>query len=147
MKLTISREALRNMIIDFRKKEVCPRERASIIKQYRKAKGMSQRQLAKELNTPHSTVRDWELWNKITQPELDKAISDGYTMTDVYKHLRENQPLVRIDRSQHRIDRILMRSKRELNYFINHQSFSTRTEEHVKELINLLNRLLMRIEK
>ena len=147
MNLEISPNAAKTFLLEFKKKAICPKERASIIRQVRMARGMSQRALAKEIGIPHSTLQDWELWNKIDQKQIDRALKAGFNMTDIYKSLRDNHELKRIHREKNVLDNTLRQANTDLRYFINKPRQSPKTIQYAKDLINTINRILMRIDK
>jgi len=58
MSININNKLVFNFLVELKKKEIHPVERAEIIKQYLKDEKISVRQLARELNIPHSTIQD-----------------------------------------------------------------------------------------
>ena len=147
MKLEISTQSLINLFTDFKKKEIEPKEKASLLKQFREANGMSQRTLAKLIGISYSTIQDWELWNKVSKEQIKHAMSKGYTKTDIYRSLRNKAELVRIKKETFIIDTILSQATSDLKYYVNNENYSRNTELLIKELQNTLNRILIRIDK
>ena len=147
MRVDISRQAMLNFFQEFKKKEIDPKERASLLKQFREQNGMSQRALAKIIGISHSIIQDWELWNRITTEQVRHAISKGYTRTDIYRSLRNNSGLEKFKKDNYVIDCILRDAVKDLKYYIEHRNYSRETEVLIKELQNTLNRILMRIDK
>jgi len=82
---------IHNWLMDFKKKEVSCFERAKVIDEYLIEKKLSQRELAKQLDMPHSTIQDWMLWNKLTEKEYNKLLKKGLTETDIYRLLRDGK--------------------------------------------------------
>ena len=146
MRLELSDQTIHNLINDFKKKEINPKERAEILLEYRKHKGISQRQLAKNIGISHSVIQDWELWNKITTEQIKFAKTQGFNNTDIYKSLRSNNAqIVRHERAY--IDVILQQAIIDLRRYVHQSNYSEKTSQLIKDLTNVLNRILMRADK
>ena len=78
-------------MLDLRKKDIDPFERAQVIGKYLEDTGLSQRQLAKDLGLPHSTVQDWLLWNRIDNDQYLELKDKNMRDTDIYRMLRNNK--------------------------------------------------------
>ena len=77
-----------NLMCDLKKKEVEPKDRATLIRKYMDSEGLSARQMAITLGMPHSTVQDWLLWDKVSITEYDNYKDQGFTDKDIYRSLR-----------------------------------------------------------
>jgi len=144
----VSDRIIFNMMLDLRKKELDPFERAKIIQDYMKKKKISQRELGKQLGIPHSTIADWCRWNDITEKEYEKMRGNGFNNTDVYRILRNN---IARDKSDYfemtKFDYELKKIHNYIKKYIKNPECSNQTESIINELRNDLNRLLMYVEK
>jgi len=163
-----------NFFLDLRKKEINKRERATLLAKYLEDNNMSQRELARELGIPHSTIQDWLMINRISVDRYDKLIECGLTDTDIYKILRNDKQA-----GDEEIDKII----NEINYNTNNiikpntntnkeeidlieirnniknsmihfrpliykaKFFDIDTFDELKELINILNRIKLHYER
>ena len=78
-----------NFLCDLKKKEISPMVRAKLITDYLAKTGKSQRELARELGIPHSTLDDWCRWTNITETEYEELKKQGYGDTDIYRSIRQ----------------------------------------------------------
>ena len=136
-----------NAMIDWKKRDIDPFERAMVIKEYLLDTRLSQRQLAEQLGMPHSTLQDWLRWDRITEKEYADMKKRGLNPTDVYRILRNNQ---NVDKEEFvkdtKLDYELGNVIRIIKPFINNPVYSSKTMSLIKELRNELNRLEMKIE-
>jgi len=137
-----------NYLMDLKKKEIDPVARATIITDYLKATNKSQRQLAKDIGMPYSTIRDWCLFSKVTKEEYDNIKSTGLTDTDIYRELRNNsckskKDLFKFNKIQLELNEAIKNldgCKREVDN-------TATTKELIVKLQNILNIMLMYNEK
>lgn len=139
-----------NMLLDLRKKEIDPFERAKLIGQFLMANNMSQRRLAQELGVPKSTIEDWLLWNRITKNEYNQMIDHGANKTEVYRTLRNNKKKPKEALLQRkRMDFDIQRAIKTFRFYLKHydQKWTSHyTSTELMELINILNRILIKLE-
>jgi transcriptional regulator with XRE-family HTH domain len=91
-KIEIGQKTLvENWLVDLKKKEVNHYERSQLIKQYLEEEQISQREFAKRLDMPHSTLQDWMLWDALTLKEYNKLLQKGLNDTDIYRLLRDGK--------------------------------------------------------
>lgn len=149
MNINISTDLLKSFFMDFKKKPVNPKERAELLKDFRKAKGWSQRQLASELGISHSVIQDWELWNNISAEQIRTAKGCGFTNTDIYRSLRNHDEKIKsYSRSSiPAIDYEVKNCIAGIKPFIHKGDFSIDSEKLLMELKNVINRILIRIDK
>jgi len=76
--MKISDELFFNIVKDWEKKEVTTEEKGKLISIYLKEKKISQRELAKQLNIPHSTLHDW-----VSGRQMDKYYKNKLNEVDV----------------------------------------------------------------
>ena len=63
-------------------------KRSELLNRYQQILNISQRELAKKINVPRSTVGDWMLWEK---DEFDKLKKEGLNNKEIYKKLRNTK--------------------------------------------------------
>lgn len=137
-----------NYLCDLKKEEIDPKERADLITQFLVENKMSQRELARKIGIPHSTIQDWCLYAKLT-PEEIANLKEKYDMNDtqIYRMLRNNK---RIEKNEFvkktGVEWELEEAIRKLSGYILHPR-----GENVKQLIhklkNILNRMEMYVDK
>jgi len=149
MKVEISNKALRNLFMDFKKSDFDPKERASLLLQYRDKNGISQRKLAMDIGVPHSTIQDWELWNGISEDKIRCARRNGFTTTDIYRSLRnKNEEIIDYSRQGvYLMDNAIKGCLAELRPFVTKGLFGSNSEQFLLELRNVVNRILIRLER
>lgn len=136
-----------NYFLDLRKKDINKRERAVLLSRYLRENNMSQRQLAKDLGIPHSTVQDWLMINRIGEDEYNKFIEEGMSDTDIYRMLRNNK------KAKEPFDVLMLRqelSKHKSKYvtLINRgKELDDKTIDEIKDIINVLQRVLIHYER
>ena len=136
-----------NFLLDSRKKKVNPFSRAEAIQSYLVSKKISQRELARELGIPHSTIQDWTLWNRITKSEYDKMIKNGLSHLDIYRTLRDGkkenkEKLVNTTKIQIELESTI----KFINKNIKNIGSSQRTKELVLELKELLDKVMLYLD-
>jgi IS30 family transposase len=138
-----------NFLMDLKKKEISAMDRAQIINDYLKANKMSQRELARQINVPHSTIQDWCMFSRLTEKEYkimkhDNKLND----TQIYRTLRNNktasnEEIVGVTMTQFELQKCidaLDRCKRSVDN-------TPKTKELILKLQNILNIMLMYNEK
>jgi len=143
----IDKDILFNLLLDFRKRNINNIERAKILESYINETKISQRELAKELGIPHSTIQDWLLWNKIDNDKYKNLKKDGLNDTSIYKLLRNNKSKAINNISiENEIQENIKKCYNILKPFINSVDKSNNTKNCILELQNLLNRMLIKNE-
>lgn len=140
----IDNDVLFNLLLDFRKKNISNIERSKILQAYINETKISQRELARELGIPHSTIQDWLLWNKIDNKEYSTLKKQGMNDTSIYKILRNNKTQNISITNEVQIK--LKECKTILNPLINRVDTKNETNILIKDLINVLNRMLIKNE-
>lgn len=59
MVFVFSDELLFNIVQDWKKKDICIREKSELLKAYMNNTGVGLRELSRRIDTPYSTVQDW----------------------------------------------------------------------------------------
>ena len=145
------KEIIFNWMLDLRKKEIEPLERARIINEYMKANKLSQRELAKQLGISHSTLADWCRWGKITKLEYKQMKRNGLNDTDIYRGLRNNSnnkiTFNNFINNATKLDQELEKAFKVLNPFVLSPRYSEKTINLINQIRNTLNRMELHIEK
>lgn len=123
-----------NFLCDLKKKEISPIDRANMLQEYLEAKCISQRQLARDLGIPHSTIQDWLKWASITKPEYDDLKEQGYTHEDIYHSLRDGT----LSGKDKEIDKALENCISKLQFFKIRPPYSSKTINLIGELKRIL---------
>lgn len=137
--MMISDDIAYNIVMDWKKKDIHPHDRALFLKELQESKGISQRQLAKELGLSHSTLQDWTCISRISKEQYDKLIEDDtINKTDIYRTLRRDREQ-EVSENYTDLDIILSRTL----YIINKTyTVSEITKQRAKKVIEMLNRLI-----
>lgn len=149
MKKDLKNKLVLNMMLDMRKEDIDPFERAKLIKEFMSENNIpSQREMGRRLGVPHSTINDWLRWDKITEDEYQGFKDRGMTHTDVYRVLRDNTTKTKdcyIELTK--FDYEIKKFHSSIRPFIKKLKCSKETESIIRDLINDLNRLLMYVDK
>lgn len=148
--MEVPQEIIYNVIMDWKKKNINPIDKARFLKAYIEKEGISQRELARRLDIPHSTIQDWISYAEIEQQDYNTLKELGYNETQIYKAVRNNRL------NKKRIKEIV--NRKEINNqlkltntlfysYINNPEYDEYTLDLIKELVNTLNRLSIKIEK
>jgi len=147
--MDVPNDLVYNFLVELKKKDVDPIDRAKIIRKYAENQGLSIRALAEELGMSHSTLQDWVDYERVDHKEFNKLLSDGYTKKNVYRILRDTrgdkkqfESIVKVE-----LNVVLKNAYLEIRPFINNPVYDEYTAEILHDLINTLNHLDMRIEK
>lgn len=74
------------------RKKLNDREFAVMLKEYMDDNNyISQRQLGRDLNIPHSTIQDWLLPLRLENKEYKQMKDNGLSETEIYRQLRNNK--------------------------------------------------------
>lgn len=125
-------------ISDLQKKPIDKFDRAALIRSYIDDNGLSVRSFAKKFGIHRSTVEDWLLYNRISEKQYNKLISEGKGYREIYKALRSNKTdkFVYSD-----IDAYLLEIKPKLNGFRTKVMPTAKTFVLIDETIEVLKNL------
>lgn len=146
----IDKKFQESYFLDLKKPDIDKFERAAILGQYLKTNRMSIRSFGEKFNISKSTIEDWLLYNRITKKEYNGMMIKGYTPMQVYKTLRDNKIIKKLNIEKSAYDKLLTDLDNKTKSLIKgykKDDISDESEQLIKDLINNLNRLLMRIEK
>jgi transposase len=145
---SITNEILFNILCDLKKKDLSMCARGRVISLYIKENNISINQASKDLGIPKTTIHTWARFNTLGEDKYKELINDGWTPSDIQKELK-NSSVVRFEKKTElkRIDYLINEAKQNFNEFIHKQDYGTNTAQNIRELQNILNRILMRIEK
>jgi len=137
-----------NYIIGLKKKDIDFKERSNVLIRFRKKHGISQRELAKQIGVPHSTLQDWERWDVIDDKEYEHMKEQGLNDTQIYRQLRNNINKEKDEWiNKNALDLLLESTIKDLNKYVTKPTKSDITEHLVLRLKDMLNRLSMYLEK
>ena len=135
-----------NFIMDLKKKEVDPIDRAHLIKEFIRERKLSQRSFAYQFGIPKSTVEDWLLWNNIEREEKEKLQGEGISKTEIYRTLRKNKQIKNLTEKDF-TDIKLKEISSMISPLIKLKYKSSKTKDLIKEIIDKMNRMMMYYEK
>jgi len=136
-------------VYDLKKPELDHFERAEAIAEYLRDKRISIRSFAIGFNIPKSTVEDWLLWNRITRKEYNDFKGKGMTHLGIYKTLRDGKSVPKEEMMENTgLDFDVESCKRKLSKHLKGPFYySSGTEYELKQLRDIINRVLLRIER
>jgi transposase-like protein len=86
--MNINNDLAENILLDWKKKNISPEDKSLFINELLKEKKISMRELARQLNIPHSTLQDWTSMRQQKKLENDKFhTSCIYTLADRLTYL------------------------------------------------------------
>ena len=140
-----------NWIMDLKKKEHDPFERAKLIKEHLREHNISQRELGRRMDIPHSTLQDWLMWDRLSETGYKQMKDNMMTDTDIYKTLRDNKKQsVEYIMSRTKLDFCLTEAIRLLQQAVAESVIKTHTKlttSLIHEAKDLINRIDMRRER
>ena len=121
-------------------------ERAIIIRRLLDEQQISIREFSRKYGFSKSTVEDWLLYNKITEAEYNGLVQKGVKPTDIYRGLRDHKTS---SSPKCELDFLLDKTSREISKYVNNNSlsYSDSTKSLAYELIESINKLIVRIER
>jgi len=142
---------LNNYLVDLKKKEIDKFQRAKILEITMKEFRLSQRALGEKIGVPHSTIQDWLLITKLDEDEYKQLKEQGLNDTEIYRELRNNKNIPKeIIIEQTKINRDLEEIKKRVRRAMQScqkEYINEYTDGKILEIINLLNRLRMKVER
>ena len=137
-------EILENTFLDWKKKDINPVDRAMLLKKYREEKGIGQRELARELDVPHSTLGDLEMYGRFSKEEYAELENKGLSKKEIYKLVRNNKQTDK--------NKILAKTEAELRlesllYEVDRLCLTNDYRRENLDLIKVLKREVDRLEK
>jgi DNA-binding transcriptional MerR regulator len=148
LKMEVSDEIIFNFLIELKKKDVNPIDRAKIICAYAKEHRFTIRSLAKELGISHSTLQDWIDYEKLDKKEYAELLSKGLNKKDIHRILRKNRKYKDMNKiTQNELNIRLEEAKSRLRDFINKPVYNEYTISLLADLRNIINRIEIHIEQ
>ena len=147
--MTINDELIFNYLLDARKKEISPMNRARLINEYLKQQNMSIRELSRSTGIHHNTLQDWCMFGRLTDDQYkelkeEKELND----TQIYRQLRNNKKQeVSVIMSDNKIQFSLKEAIKLLDGIKRRPDNSKKTKDLIDELQNILNIMKMYNEK
>jgi hypothetical protein len=142
-------EVIYNFLVDLKKRDINPIDRAKIIRKYCNDQNISIRKLSTELGISHSTLQDWVDYERIDKLQYTKLLDSGYSKKSIYKMLRDTRSDKKEFESITKIELnvILKDTDMRIKGHINNTIFDAVTIDLLKELRNTLNRIELHIER
>jgi transposase len=139
-------ELIFNYLLDQRKKEISKWDRAKLIGNYIREQNISQRELARRLGMPKSTIEDWLLLDRLTKDQyntLKKRSGDR----DIYRMLRNNKQktVQEIMQPPTNLDKILQKAIQDLKGVRYVPTTSVQTIVLLKQLQDILSGLTVKL--
>lgn len=140
-----------NLMQDFKKKNIHPVQRAKFLKAVLEDKNISQRELSRKLDVPHSTMQDWISYGDITEKEYNEMIEKGVSKKDLYNAVRNDRTHkdknIKILQTRYEIDVILNNTIDVLKPLIKNNDATINTKLLLQELRDVINRIELHIER
>lgn len=141
-KYEISDEMAYNLIQDFRKREIDPKERSEFIRAYMKNHNIGLKRASKILGIPKTTVHDWLMYEKVSTEKLKELEDKGHSKTQIYRALQENRVEELNEYSE--FDALLRQTLLTLKPFMNGKTI--KKTEHTNGLLHDLKTLVYNLE-
>lgn len=144
--MEVSEDIIFNFLVELKKKDIHPVDRANIIKDYMKVKNCSIKVLSMELGIPTATIHDYLNYSKLDKYEYSKLLDKGVTKTEIFKALRNSDykhKRLHVNELNCLIEDINSR----LRGYISNPLYDDKTIELIKDLKNTLNRIELHIEQ
>ena len=144
----IQNKIIYNALIDFiKKKDIDKYERAIVFADYIKENKISVRSFARQFDMDESTVRKFMLVSDIPEEQYRKLTNSGISHDKICQSLRSNDKNKIDMKKVTPLDMRLISSIKEFRPFIKTPEPSRDTEALIKELIDILNRTLIYVDK
>jgi transposase-like protein len=140
-------ELLHNLIQDFRKRDISMSLKWRIIKECMNRNHYSINDAVKFLGIGKTTLHTWRRAYELGEEKHKELLTAGWTESEIQNALKNNSSMNLIKKvNKKKIDLILDEAKTNLSEYIHKKDYSIETEQKIKDLINILNRILMRTE-
>jgi hypothetical protein len=135
-----------NLLLDLRKKDIDMITKGRIVEEYSQLNKISINEVGIQLGIPKTTVHTWHRFHELGQDSYDKLIESGFKPSDIQKAMKNSSSsVIKAQVNRKRIDIILEDARTRLQEFIHKREYSDKTEIMIKDLQNVLNRILMRV--
>ena len=148
--LSLQEKLEENMLRDHTKHDIPPKDRCTIIRSIMKRRDISQTKCAAMFGVPKTTFHYWVLWDKLSEDEVGSLKKKGYSDADINKMLRSDTKALIVERIRGSyIDIELGKILSQMKVFQRHtvDGCDHVTVEVLKEIVNVSNRLIIKIEK
>jgi response regulator of citrate/malate metabolism len=136
-----------NLVCDFKKKEISMLTRGLIIDKYIKDNNISINQCAIDLGISKTTAHAWHRFNDLGEENYNNLVNDGWKPSEIQNALKNGNVENLIKKVKlKRIDIIIDETTSRLREFIHKKDYSKDTQIKIRELQNVLNRILIRLE-
>lgn len=136
-----------NFLLEIKRKEIHPVERAEMINQYLKEENLSARALAADLGIPHSTLQDWLDYSRMKTKDYDDLVKNGVSKKVIHRMLRGHRNGSITLNAENILNLKLQEALSEFRDYINKPVWTNDTLILLKELKNVLARIEIHIEQ
>ena len=141
-------ELLFNVIQDIKKKELSMVTRGKILLEVMRRNNYSNNDAVRELGIGKTTIHTWKRAVELGEEKYNELLEHGWSSSDIQNALKNNSALeIKKKALKKRIDIIIEEAISNLNQYVHKKDYSTETPQNIRELQNVLNRILMRAEK
>lgn len=89
--MEIDNDIVYNVLNGFKRKEIGKQAKAKFIREAMKELKLSNRKFAVEFNIPLTTLKDWLVFDKITEEDYQGYLDKGLSNTDLFRTLRNTK--------------------------------------------------------
>lgn len=144
----LTNEVLHNIIQDFKKKDLSMSIKWLLIKEMMTREGMSYNDAHIKLSIGKTTLHTYRRAYEMGEDTHKELLKNGWSESDIQNALKSSSALtIKRSANRKRVDVVLDEARASLSVFIHSNDYSTETPMKIKELQNVLNRILMRVEK
>jgi hypothetical protein len=141
-------EILFNLIQDFKKRDISMELKFKLTEELRQRKNLSTRDVCKSLDIGRTSYYAWKRAAELGSENHDKLIEHGWSETEIQNELKSHTVGHLVNKvTKKKIDLFIEEAISNLNQFVHKKDYSSETSMKIKELQNVLNRILMRVEK
>lgn len=145
--MEVPNEIIYNFVLDLKKKELDPIDKARIIHKYCELNNISIKQLATDMNIAATMLQEWMDYAKLDKQHYLKLVSSGYSRRNIYRMLKGADKMQYSDISLLELNVLLKNTHMDIKNHVNNPIYDDDTIPILKELINDLNRLEFHIEQ
>jgi len=146
--MKLDNEIINHLIQDFKKKDLSMSIKWQIIRESMQLNNYSFNSAVKQLGISKTTLHTWRRAYELGDENHKKLLDQGWSETDIQNSLKHNSAMRLVKKiPKKRIDVIIEETISSLGRFVHDKDYSIETPQKIRELQNVLNRILMRVEK
>lgn len=160
--MEIDNEIMIYVLDGFKRKDVNKQSKAKFIKKAMKELNLSNRKFAQEFNIPLTTLKDWIVFDKISDDEYQEYIKKGLTESEIFRILRNTKKEDVVKKFNEKVfdknsiknsisngselDKDLKTSIQLISKHIKIPKYTRDTEDFIIELIHMLNTIRSKLQ-